>query len=211
MLQNKVTQLFTDFGRLVGEVSALRSAAAGIQALFEEVFAQQTQITQKQMDLVVEQFSTKFSEVRKEVLTLKGQITVTRSQNQPPSPSPSASTPSQKQAVAPSPATPQPSQSVPSVPNHQSSSSPAAPQPPSVKSIDSRIISDFPEIFGEFRKKEFSVLWRGSRDGFKAKEFYDRCDGHANTLTVIFGHEREYFRRFYAGEMGISAVERRRK
>jgi hypothetical protein len=33
MLQDKVTQLSTDFGRLVGEVSSLRSASAGIQTL----------------------------------------------------------------------------------------------------------------------------------------------------------------------------------
>jgi hypothetical protein len=34
VLQHEVTQLSTDFGRLVGEVSALRSAAAGIQTKF---------------------------------------------------------------------------------------------------------------------------------------------------------------------------------
>jgi hypothetical protein len=39
ILQNKVTHLSTDFGCLVGEVSALRSAAAGIQTLSEEVSA----------------------------------------------------------------------------------------------------------------------------------------------------------------------------
>jgi hypothetical protein len=49
--------------------------------------------------------------------------------------------------------------------------------------LDSRIISGIPQIFAEFRK--FSLLWRGSRDGFKAQEFHRRCDGHANTLTVI--------------------------
>jgi hypothetical protein len=51
--------------------------------------------------------------------------------------------------------------------------------------LDSRIISDFPEIFAEFQEKQFSLLWRGSRDGFEAQEFHRRCDGHANTLTVI--------------------------
>jgi hypothetical protein len=51
---------------------------------------------------------------------------------------------------------------------------------------DLRVISDFPEIFAEFRGKRFSLLWRGSRDGFGASEFHGRCDGHANTLTVIF-------------------------
>jgi hypothetical protein len=38
--------------------------------------------------------------------------------------------------------------------------------------FDSRIISHFPEIFSEFQGKRFSLLWRGSRDGFKAKEFH---------------------------------------
>jgi hypothetical protein len=31
----------------------------------------------------------------------------------------------------------------------------------------------------------FSVLWRGSRDGFGHGDFHRRCDGHASTLTVI--------------------------
>jgi hypothetical protein len=44
-LQNKVTQLSTDFGRFVDEVSALRSASAGIQTLSEEVSALKAQIT----------------------------------------------------------------------------------------------------------------------------------------------------------------------
>jgi hypothetical protein len=87
MLQDKVTQLSTDFGRLVGEVSALRSAA-GIPTLSEEVSAVKTQIGQKLNDPVVEQLSPEFSELRNEVLTLKRQIpamssTVTPSQNRP--------------------------------------------------------------------------------------------------------------------------------
>jgi hypothetical protein len=51
---------------------------------------------------------------------------------------------------------------------------------------DSPIISRVPEIFAEFRGKNLEILWRDSRDGFKAKEFQSQCDGHANTLTVIF-------------------------
>jgi hypothetical protein len=50
---------------------------------------------------------------------------------------------------------------------------------------DSRIIADFLEIFAEFRKKQFALLWRGIRDGVKAQEFDRRCDGHGNTLTMI--------------------------
>jgi hypothetical protein len=51
--------------------------------------------------------------------------------------------------------------------------------------FDSEIISEFPEIFAEFQRKRFTILWRGSRDGFGAKEFHRRCDGRGNTLTVI--------------------------
>jgi hypothetical protein len=49
----------------------------------------------------------------------------------------------------------------------------------------SLIVADFPALFAEFRGKRFSLLWRGSRDGFRAKNFHGRCDGHANTLTFI--------------------------
>jgi len=36
-----------------------------------------------------------------------------------------------------------------------------------------------------FEKKSFSLLWRGSRDGFDAAAFHRLCDGKANTVTVI--------------------------
>jgi hypothetical protein len=51
--------------------------------------------------------------------------------------------------------------------------------------LNSVIISDFPAILAEFGRKRFSLLWRGSRDGFGARNFHNRCDGHANTLTII--------------------------
>jgi hypothetical protein len=106
MLQDKVTQLSTDFGRLVGEVSALRSASTGIQTLSKEVSALKTQIPAIS-------------------------LTVTSFQNQPPLPSP---------------------------------------QPP-VPSFDSRIISGFPEIFAEFRGKQFSLLWRAVAMASKVQNF----------------------------------------
>jgi hypothetical protein len=53
------------------------------------------------------------------------------------------------------------------------------------RKLESRALWDFPAIFDEFRKKQFTLLWRGSCDGFRAHDFYGRCDGHANTLTVI--------------------------
>jgi hypothetical protein len=45
--------------------------------------------------------------------------------------------------------------------------------------------AEFPPLFEEFRRKCFNLLWRGSRDGFTAGEFHLRCDGRANTLTLI--------------------------
>jgi hypothetical protein len=106
----------------------------------------------------VEQLSTDFSELRKEVFTLKAHVavmsfTVTPYQNHPP---PAAIPPSPQQL------------SVSSIPL-----------------FDLWIISHFPEIFAEFQKKRFLLLWRGSRDGFKVAVFHRRCDGHANTLTLI--------------------------
>jgi hypothetical protein len=51
--------------------------------------------------------------------------------------------------------------------------------------LNSTIISDFPDVFAKFRGKHFALLWRGGRDGFGARDFHSRCDGHANTLTLI--------------------------
>jgi hypothetical protein len=49
----------------------------------------------------------------------------------------------------------------------------------------SRIMSDFPEIFAEFRGKLFSLLCRDGRGGFGARDFHNRCDDRASTLTLI--------------------------
>jgi hypothetical protein len=59
--------------------------------------------------------------------------------------------------------------------------------------LDSRILTDIPDIFEEFRGKQLTVLWRGSRDGFRARDFHRCCDGHANTLTVIFDRDGNIF------------------
>jgi hypothetical protein len=53
--------------------------------------------------------------------------------------------------------------------------------------------SDFPEVFSEFDGKRFSLLWRGSRDGFGGADFHSRCDGHANTLTLILDTKGNIF------------------
>jgi hypothetical protein len=56
ILEDKVSQVSTDFGRLVSEVSALRSASAGIQTLSEEVSALKKQIAQKLNDRLLNNF-----------------------------------------------------------------------------------------------------------------------------------------------------------
>jgi archaellum component FlaC len=59
------------------------------------------------------------------------------------------------------------------------------PPPPPSSALDSLIVSEFPPLFKEFHAKRFNLLWRGSRDGFGAAEFHHRCDGRANTQTLI--------------------------
>jgi hypothetical protein len=76
-------------------------------------------------------------------------------------------TPPTAKATGPAPVAPIPKQAA------------AAPE------LGSKIISDFPEIFAEFCGKKFALLWRGGRDGFGARDFHSRCDGHANILTLI--------------------------
>jgi hypothetical protein len=56
--------------------------------------------------------------------------------------------------------------------------------PPTAR-FASLIVSQFPALFAEFRGKRFTLLWRGSCDGFGVDDFHARCDGHANTLTLI--------------------------
>jgi hypothetical protein len=57
--------------------------------------------------------------------------------------------------------------------------------PPPPSGWTSAIVPDFPTLFEDFMGKQFTLLWRGSRDGFGYPDFHRRCDGHPNTLTVI--------------------------
>jgi hypothetical protein len=59
--------------------------------------------------------------------------------------------------------------------------------------LDSLIIAEFPPLFDESPRKHFKLLWRSSRDSFRAKEFHRRCDGRANTLTLIADIEGNVF------------------
>jgi hypothetical protein len=64
-----------------------------------------------------------------------------------------------------------------------SAPAPTSPAPPS--GWNSTIVPDLPDLFVDFKEKQFTLLWRGSRDGFGASDFHNRCNGHPNTLTAI--------------------------
>jgi hypothetical protein len=54
-------------------------------------------------------------------------------------------------------------------------------------------VPDFPKLFEDIKKKKFTLLWRGGRDGFGKGDFHSRCDGRANTLTVILDTDGNIF------------------
>jgi hypothetical protein len=58
---------------------------------------------------------------------------------------------------------------------------------------NSAIVPGFPTLFEDFKQKQLTLLWRGSRDGFRATDFHSRCDGHANTLTMILDTDGNIF------------------
>jgi hypothetical protein len=100
--------------------------------------------------------------------------------------------------------------------------------PPPPAGFTSLIVADFPALFAEgkkkkfgrdkppglfleFRGKQFTLLWRGSRDGFGGRDFHGRCDGHANTLTLILDTEGNIFGGFTPLEWQSCGYDFRRK
>jgi hypothetical protein len=51
--------------------------------------------------------------------------------------------------------------------------------------IESTIINDFPGILNEFKDQEWTLLYRGSRYGFRSSDFHAKCDNRSNTLMLI--------------------------
>ncbi len=41
-------------------------------------------------------------------------------------------------------------------------------------------------------KDKWTLLYRGTRDGFGAADFHSKCDGHSNTLTIVKAHGSSY-------------------
>jgi hypothetical protein len=47
------------------------------------------------------------------------------------------------------------------------------------------IFQGFPEFIAEFRGSQFSLLWRGGRDGLGGRDIHRPCDAYPKTVTLI--------------------------
>jgi hypothetical protein len=75
--------------------------------------------------------------------------------------------------------------------------------PPPPSGWNSAIVPDFPKLFDDFKTKQFTLLWRGSRDGFGAEDFQPPLRRAPEHSDCDFGHGREHFRRIHSGGVGI--------
>ena len=48
------------------------------------------------------------------------------------------------------------------------------------------------ELCDFFPYDQWSLLYRGTRDGFGSDDFHSRCDGHSNTLTIFKAKGSDY-------------------
>jgi archaellum component FlaC len=199
-LSIEVKELSAQVSSLKGQIERgwsdpiVEELSGEVQELFTEVSSINMQLLQGLRDPVAQQLSIEVRELQREVAALKTQMTqsVGASVSQEISRELSADVSSLKMQMAQVLREPIAEQVRREMRELQREVSALKTQVratttpvPAGASIDSRIISSFPEIFGEFRGKRFEILWRGSRDGFRAAEFHRRCDRHANTLTVI--------------------------
>jgi BTB/POZ domain-containing protein KCTD9 len=67
-----------------------------------------------------------------------------------------------------------------------------------VNSFKGQILTNAQQYFELIKVCEFSpndkwtLLYRGTRDGFGAKDFHSKCDCHSNTLTILKAKESEF-------------------
>jgi hypothetical protein len=67
-----------------------------------------------------------------------------------------------------------------------------------VNSFKGQILTDDQEYFDLINLCEFSpndkwsLLYRGTRDGFGSSDFHSKCDGHSNTLTIVKAIESSF-------------------
>ena len=55
-------------------------------------------------------------------------------------------------------------------------------------------------------KVKFELLWKGSRDGFKAATFHSKCDGKGATVTVIKSQHDQIFGGFTSESWGFAGT-----
>jgi hypothetical protein len=89
-------------------------------------------------------------------------------------------------------------------PPRPSDSSDSGLTPPPARVFPSEIIADRPELFLDVPRSSFTILWRGTRDGFRARDFHRRCDGHPNTLTLILDTKGNMFGGFTPAQWDCS-------
>jgi hypothetical protein len=51
--------------------------------------------------------------------------------------------------------------------------------------FESKILSNVPTPLQQFESRKWTLLYRGSRDGFNVSNFHSKCDGQSPTVTVI--------------------------
>jgi hypothetical protein len=51
--------------------------------------------------------------------------------------------------------------------------------------FDSTILTTLPSVLDEFWEKQWKLIYRGSKDGFRASDFHGKCNGIGNTVTII--------------------------
>ena len=54
--------------------------------------------------------------------------------------------------------------------------------------------------------RKWSLLYRGTRDGFGASDFHSRCDNKPNTLTIVKSTSRNIFGGFTSAQWKLSAT-----
>jgi hypothetical protein len=63
---------------------------------------------------------------------------------------------------------------------------------------NSQILTDLKQSFESIKLCEFSsndkwsLLYRGTRDGFQGKDFHSKCNGHSNTLIILKANGTPY-------------------
>jgi hypothetical protein len=51
--------------------------------------------------------------------------------------------------------------------------------------VQSKILSEVAYVLKELRGRTWTLLYRGTRDGFAASSFHAKCDNHQKTITLI--------------------------